>query len=174
MNDFIIRSVSKYDLEACVHVESSCFAPSEAASKESIEQRIEIYPDGFLVAVQNENVVGMINSGATHKDDITDEEFKKMIGHDRDGQNIVVFSLAVSPDYQGLGVSRKLMDQFIETARAWRRKKFCFYARITTLPIMKNWVLPMAAHPSRAMAGLIGMRWCLIYRLSEGVTDGPK
>lgn len=123
MKDFIIRGVSKFDLEACVHVESSCFAPSEAASKESIEQRIDIYPDGFLVAVQNGNVIGMINSGATHKDDITDEAFKKMIGHDRDGKNIVVFSLAVSPDYQGLGVSRKLMDQFIEIARGLDKKK---------------------------------------------------
>lgn len=123
MHELIIRGVLKSDLEACAAIESSCFDPAEAAPIESIERRIDIYPDGFLIAEMDGKVIGMINSGSTHKDDITDEAFKKLIGHRADGENMVVFSLAVSPGFQGLGVSRKLMEKFIEVSKRLEKKK---------------------------------------------------
>ncbi len=112
-----IRQVAEHDLEACYAVETRCFFPSEAASKAKIEKRIKIFPQGFLVAKLDGAVIGHVNSGATHQEDITDEAFKDLVGHDSEGNNIVSFSLAVWPEFQKKGLAQQLMLEFIEQSK---------------------------------------------------------
>ena len=61
--------------------------------------RIETLPEGVLVAENDGKVVGMLNRGATEKDDSSDEELKQLIGHHPDGRNRVVFALVVLPEF---------------------------------------------------------------------------
>ncbi len=117
----IIRQVTTNDLDSCVNVESNCYT-SEGATKERIAKRIETFPQGFLVAEMNGQVVGIMNSASTDLEDITDEKFKDMVGHVPAGKNIVVFSLAVLPDFQGKGISTLLMSKFIKTAKKLGKK----------------------------------------------------
>ncbi|WFS63722.1 GNAT family N-acetyltransferase [Pseudodesulfovibrio thermohalotolerans] len=112
-----IRHADMDDLTACHTIEANCFPPSEAAWASSLRNRIEQYPDGFLVAECEGRVVGQVNSGSTNKDDITDEEFKQLIGHDPEGRNLVIFSLSVHPDFQRRGIAGKLLANFIGHAR---------------------------------------------------------
>jgi predicted N-acetyltransferase YhbS len=42
---------------------------------------------------------------------------KQMIGHDPDGKNLVVFALAVLPEFRKQGVARQLMSRFVDEAR---------------------------------------------------------
>ena len=65
MNDVKIRGVTQRDLEECFIIESLCFLPSEAASKENIEKRIKLFPQGFFVAELDGKVIGHINSAST-------------------------------------------------------------------------------------------------------------
>ena len=123
MDNITIRQVIEQDVDACYTVESRCFHPSEAASKKKIEKRIRIFPQGFFVAEFGGMVVGHVNSAATHKDDITDEALKDMVGHEHDGKNLVIFSLAVLPEFQKQGIARELMLRFIEEARKLRKQK---------------------------------------------------
>jgi ribosomal protein S18 acetylase RimI-like enzyme len=122
MNDIIIRHVLPTDLDDCVLVETSGFLPEEAASRETIKLRLEMFPQGFLVAEINGRVVGILNSAATDKDDISDEELKQLIGHDPDGKNMVVFALAVLPEFQKRGIARQLMARFVEEARELKKE----------------------------------------------------
>ena len=124
-NGIKVRNVTDQDLEACFAVESRCFFPSEAASKEKIEKRIKVFPQGFLVAELDGTVIGHINSGSTNKEDITDKEFKDLVGHDNEGRNIVIFSLAILPEFQKKGIARQLMARFIEESRKLKKKKLC-------------------------------------------------
>lgn len=117
MNEMIIRHVLPKDLEECLAVETSGFPPEEAATRETIKLRINTFPQGFLVAEVNGRVVGLLNSAATNKSDIADEELKQLIGHDPDGKNMVVFALAVLPEFQKRGIARQLMSRFVEEAR---------------------------------------------------------
>lgn len=117
MTQYTIRMVDPDDLTACHTIEANCFPPCEAAWTSSLRNRIEQYPEGFLVAEHEGQVIGQVNSGSTHKDDITDEEFKQLIGHDPDGKNIVIFSLSVLPEHQKRGVADRLMTGFINQAR---------------------------------------------------------
>ena len=117
MNEIIIRHVLPEDLDACFAVETSGFPPEEAATRKTIKLRIETFSEGFLVAEADGHVVGMLNSAATNKDDLGDEELKQLIGHDPAGKNMVVFALAVLPDYRKRGIAGQLMSRFVEKAR---------------------------------------------------------
>jgi predicted N-acetyltransferase YhbS len=123
MNEITIRHVLPEDLDGCFTVETSGFPPEEAATRETIRLRIETFPEGFLVAEVDGRVVGILNSAATHKDDISDEELKQLIGHDPGGRNMVVFALAVLPEYQKQGIASQLMSRFVEEARAGEKEK---------------------------------------------------
>lgn len=105
------------DLDECFSVEASGFPPEEAATRETIKLRLERFPEGFLVAELDGRVVGMLNSGATDKDDISDEGLKQLIGHHPEGRNMVVFALAVLPEFRKQGIAPQLMNRFAEEAR---------------------------------------------------------
>src|SRR5512134_3359765 len=119
MSEITIRNVLPQDLEECFLVETSGFPPEEAASRETIRLRIETFPEGFLVAEIDGRVVGMLNSAATNKDDISDEELKQLIGHEPGGKNMVIFALAVLPEFQKRGIARGLMSRFVSEARTY-------------------------------------------------------
>lgn len=121
-NEIIIRNALPEDLDECFLVESSGFPPEEAATRETIRLRIETFPEGFFVAEMDGRVVGMLNSAATNKDDISDEELKQLIGHDPCGKNMVVFALAVLPEFQKRGIARQLMSRFVDEARGQNKK----------------------------------------------------
>jgi ribosomal protein S18 acetylase RimI-like enzyme len=122
MNEIIIRHVLPKDLDECFRVETSGFPPEEAATRETIRLRIETFPEGFFVAETDGRIVGMLNSAATNKDDISDEELKQLIGHDPGGKNMVVFALAVLPEFQKQGIARRLMSGFVEEARRCKKE----------------------------------------------------
>ena len=118
MNEISIRHVIPQDLDECFTVETSGFPPEEAATRETIKLRIDRFPEGFLVAEVDGKVVGILNSAATDKEDLSDEELKQLIGHDPQGSNLVVFALAVLPEFQKRGIAGQLMARFVEEARA--------------------------------------------------------
>lgn len=117
MSNLTIRSVKKEDLDRCYEIESVSYGGDEAASKEKISKRIETYPEGFVVLENEKEIIGFINSGATHKVELSDEEFKELIGHDPSGKHIVIMSVVVHPKYQGQSMTSKLMKSFINSMR---------------------------------------------------------
>lgn len=121
MTEIRIRNVLPKDLDGCYLVEISGFPPEEAATRETIQRRIDAFPEGFLVAEINGRIVGMLNSAATHKEDISDEALKQLVGHDAGGRNMVVFALVVLPEFQKRGIARQLITKFAYEAR--KRKK---------------------------------------------------
>ena len=139
MNNIKIRNVTAHDLDACFNVESQCFLPSEAASREKIKNRIKVFPQGFLVAELDGSLIGHINSGSTDKEDITDEAFKELVGHDNSGQNIVIFSLAVLPNFQKKGIARQLMARFIEQSRKLKKKKIMLICKSELIGYYQNY-----------------------------------
>ncbi|WP_444887264.1 GNAT family N-acetyltransferase [Microbulbifer sp. JMSA008] len=117
MSKVNIRTVNELDLDRCYEIESVSYTGNEAATREKILKRIKTYPDGFLVIENSEEIIGFINSGATHKVELSDENFKELIGHDPSGKNIIIMSVVVHPKYQGKGMASTLMERFIESMR---------------------------------------------------------
>lgn len=115
---FRVRSVAANDVAACAALEAACFPPAEAASLERIAQRAAQYSDGFVVLELDGRLIGMVNAAAADHPNLADEELKALVGHDPDGAELVVFSVAIHPDFQGRGWARPLMEGFLARARA--------------------------------------------------------
>ena len=118
MSKILIREACISDLDRCYAIESTAYAGDEAAGREKIRKRIEVYPEGFLVLEFEGEVAGLINSGATDHVQLSDEEFKELTGHDPNGKKIVIMSVAVHPDFQGKGFAGKLIIEFIDRMKA--------------------------------------------------------
>jgi len=108
-----IRNVKESDVGRCFEIETLAYAGEEAATKEKIFTRIKGYAEGFIVLENENEIIGFINSGATHKVVLSDETFKELVGHDPDGRYIVIMSVVIHPDYQGQSFTTKLMNHFI-------------------------------------------------------------
>jgi len=155
----LVRQVTTGDLDRCFAIESACYG-SEGATRERIKKRIEQYPRGFLVADHNRQVVGFVNSGSTNKDDISDEALKDMIGHDPTGNNIVIFSLAVSPKFQNRGISKKLMHGFIDTSRSLNKNCILLLCKSELIPYYRQYGF-IDRGQSDSMHG--GLQWHEMY-----------
>jgi ribosomal protein S18 acetylase RimI-like enzyme len=123
MSDLVIRNVQPHDLDECYIVETYGFSPEEAASRDTVKLRIDTFPQGFFVAEVGGRVIGMVNGASTNKEDITDEELKQLIGHDADGRNMVIFALAVLPEFQKQGIAKRLVQRFLEEAGRNKKEK---------------------------------------------------
>ncbi|MDR9753497.1 GNAT family N-acetyltransferase [Pseudomonas sp. SZMC_28357] len=113
----IIRPVTATDLDRCYAIETLAYEGDEAATREKIATRIATWPEGFIVADVEGVVAGFINSGAAFDVQMSDEAFKELIGHDPAGPHVVVMSVVVHPDFQGQGLAKRLLGEFIQRMR---------------------------------------------------------
>lgn len=139
MNKSHIRQVERRDLDDCYKIEKKCFPTKEAATKKRIKKRIKTFPEGFLVAEIKDKVVGMINSTSTNKNNLSLDRLKDMTNFERNGENIVVFSLAVDPDFQGRGLSKVLMKAFISKCRELKKKKILLLCKENMIKYYKKY-----------------------------------
>lgn len=142
MNSINIRQVEPADLDAACVVEAAAFPADEAAAPAKIKKRLETYPDGFLVAEENKpeaTIVGLVMCGATHQPDLADEELKDMVGHDPDGENFVVFSVAVLPRAQGQGLGGKLVGALVERARVLGKRHVLLLCKENLIPFYQRY-----------------------------------
>ncbi|MDR4498331.1 MAG: GNAT family N-acetyltransferase [Candidatus Scalindua sp.] len=133
MEGLKIRFVKEQDLNGCYEIESASYT-TEGATREKIKTRIRLFPGGFLVADFKGSLIGMINSASTNTEDLTNEELKDMIGHHNNGKNTVIFSLAVLPEFRGKGISKKLMEKFIEVSKKLKKKKILLLCKSDLIP----------------------------------------
>lgn len=112
MNKF--RNAQLSDADRCFEIETSAYEGDEAATHAKICKRIETHPEGFLILEVDGEVVGFINCGCAHEVEMSDEDFKELIGHDPDAPNVVIMSVVVDPKRQRKGYSRSLMDEFVK------------------------------------------------------------
>ena len=118
MSDLKIRVSTEQDLDRCFEIESVSYSGDEAATRDKILKRIITYPEGFIVLENEKEIIGFINSGATHEVELSNEDFKELVGHDSEGKYIVILSVVIHPAYQGRGMASKLMKNFIDRMKA--------------------------------------------------------
>ncbi|WP_380996993.1 GNAT family N-acetyltransferase, partial [Sedimentitalea sp. HM32M-2] len=105
------------DAARCFAIESAAYKGDEAATLEKIAKRIANYPQGFLVLEIDGQMVGFVNSGCAHAVEMSNEEFKELVGHDPDAPNVVILSVVVDPAHQGQGYAGHLMREFLVRMR---------------------------------------------------------
>lgn len=112
-----IRQANKNDLREIVNIESICFPPAEAASEKSIYERFEVFGENFLVAIEDNKIVGFINGCTTDRPILEDELYYDAKLHNSKGKYQTVFGLDVLPQYRKKGIAGKLLSEFIELSK---------------------------------------------------------
>lgn len=125
-----IRRVEPEDLDRVTEIEAICFPPAEAAPRKAFHDRIETFPESFLVAEVDGNIVGFINGCSTNSPVIYDELFYSTRHHIPAGENLAVFGLDVLPDYRCRGIAAQLMTHFIKVAKTTGRKNIILTCKV--------------------------------------------
>ena len=118
-----IRNANWQDLDKLAQIEAVCFPAAEAATKETLAQRLQIYSKHFWILELNDGtVIGFIDGFVTNQAAITDKMFEQPHLHDESATYQAVFGLNVLPDYRGNHYGIALMNRLIADARATGRK----------------------------------------------------
>jgi ribosomal protein S18 acetylase RimI-like enzyme len=110
------------DLNGIEELEAKCFPPAEAATKESFESRIKVFPESFFVAKIKGEVIGVVNGCVTNSPVIYDEMFHDDREHMQDAENQSIFGLLVDPQYQNKGIAAILLNHIIEISKQRNKK----------------------------------------------------
>ena len=111
-----IRLADPGEADRLAEIEAICFPPAEAASHEEVVKRMGAFPENFVVAVKDEQIVGFINGGTTDKPVLPDEFYHDITLHRKDGEIQTVFGLNVIPEYRHQGIAGELVEYFKELA----------------------------------------------------------
>lgn len=123
MDDIMmIRHARIEDLKAIVKVEAVCFPRAEAATEESLRDRLEIYPDYFWLLYDEERLVGFINGMVTDEPDLSDAMYEHAGMHREEGKWQMIFGVDTIPEYRRQGCAGELMRRVIADAKEQGRE----------------------------------------------------
>lgn len=111
-----IRLAKEQDLIKLAEIERICFPAQEAATKQQFQQRFLAFPDCFLVAVIEGQIVGFINGAMISTRFLIDQYYEDTSLYDFNHPYQSIFGLAVLPTFQHRGIAQKLMNAFIDLA----------------------------------------------------------
>ena len=119
----ILRNGDISYLDEIANIESICFPPGQAASKEQFRQRLTVCPQHCILLFDDSSkLVSFINGFATDLPDLTDEMYSSADMHDEEGAWQMIFGLDTLPSYRHKGHARMLMIEYISRARAAGRR----------------------------------------------------
>ncbi len=120
---YVIRNAEWQDLDKLAQIEAACFPAAEAATKETLAQRLQVYSKHFWILELNDGTIaGFIDGFVTNQAAIIDEMFEQPHLHDESAAYQAVFGLNVLLNYRGNHYGIALMNALINDARAAGRK----------------------------------------------------
>lgn len=117
-----IRYAVLEDLDSISAVEKECFPTAEAASKESFQKRLSVYPNHFWLLEENDRLISFINGMVTDEAILRDEMYEDANLHKEDGNWQMIFGVNTIPNYRKQGYAAKLMNFVIADAKKQKRK----------------------------------------------------
>lgn len=112
---FVFRDILPQEALRAAEIESICFPPNEACSKEMMLKRAEKAPNLFLVAADKKTgkIAGFLNGLSTNEESFRDAFFTDADLYDPDGRHVMLLGLDVLPEYRRQGLARELMRQYV-------------------------------------------------------------
>ncbi len=101
-------------LDACFALESSSYPADEAATRSKLEMRIRSAPNVFLLAMQQERIVGFTCGTGTTSAKLTHES---MSTHEPEGQLLCIHSVVVAEGLRRKGIATRMLRAYLRHAR---------------------------------------------------------
>lgn len=116
-----IRTASMADLERVAEIESLCFLPRRAPSREP-RGEAQGLSDHFWVLEDGGTIVGFVNGLATDEPHLRDEMYDDASMHDEKGAWQMIFGVDTVPECRRRGFAAMLIRHVIAAARGQGRK----------------------------------------------------
>lgn len=117
-----VRFATKNDIQVIADIERRCFPEAEAATYKEFKERFDMFGECFLVAEENDRVVGFINGCCTNHQSLPDELYHHPSWHQLNGIYQTVFGLDVLPEFCHQGIASLLLKEFINLAKKRGKK----------------------------------------------------
>ena len=100
-----IRKATMEDLNQIAVIASLCFPSNEATSKNTLRERLEVYPDYFWLLKEDGKLIGFIDGL------VTDEMYKNPNLHNENGEWQMIFDICILAKYRKRGYAEKLLTK---------------------------------------------------------------
>ena len=118
-----IRHAKLSDAEKIAQLEAASFPAAEAATPESIKDRVEKYGNHFWLLIDDEGEISaFVNGLVTNKDTLEDEMYEDAASHDENGDWQMIFSVVTDPEKRHRGYAKKCLEAAIQDAKDQGRK----------------------------------------------------
>lgn len=105
------------DLDAVAYVESVCFPPERACSKERFAGRLQYYPNHFHLLFLDEKLISFTDGFVTDEKNLRDEMYEDPSLHDENGRWQMIFGVNTLPEYRNHGYAGILIKDMIRQAK---------------------------------------------------------
>ena len=109
--------VARMDEIPLLHaLEVRAYAATEAASASRFHDRASRFLRGFLVVIEDGDIRALLCAVKSRVADLADEDIKAEGGHDDDGRELVILSVATEPEHRRRGFAGLLLAALCERA----------------------------------------------------------
>lgn len=122
-NEVVISNATVDDLNELHEIETLAFSAGRAASREAFLYRLENFPQWFYKAEFDGKIVGLIDGSSSDRKYITDDLYQADGVFDECGENLLIFGLAVHPDFRKQGIAHQLMLHILSSAKEKGKKR---------------------------------------------------
>ena len=122
------------DLDKIAAVEAECFPAAEAASKQTFQNRLMVYPNHFWLLWDDNTLVGFVNGMTTDLPDLSDEMYQNAEMHNESGAWQMIFGVNTIPGYRRQGCAAKIIKRVIDDAKRQNRKGLVLTCKESLIP----------------------------------------
>ena len=155
-------------------IEDTCFPEAEAATLESLSERLQLFPESFLVAEVEGVLVGFVNGAVIDEPIIRDAHYHDAALHNPDGAYQSVFGLDVSPAFRRQGIAEKLLTALIDAARQAGRKGLTLCCKEEKIPYYEKFGLVNSGKSSSTHGNAVWYDMILHFEEERGEQMDPK
>ena len=113
----LVRNAREQDIPAVLEIETEAASPSgTAATAERLQQRLTVFPNGFIILVADNEIAGFGCSEKWLDQHEPQPDLTPLAAHQPDGRIFFITALDVKKKYQGRGYQLLLLDKLIEIA----------------------------------------------------------
>lgn len=117
-----IRTATIHDLDQIAAVEAECFPAAEAATREELKARLEVYGAHFWLMFDEEKLIAFVDGMVTDEPDLADEMYEKAEMHQEEGTWQMIFGVNTLPAYRRKGYAGQLLERAVSDAKEQGRK----------------------------------------------------
>ena len=123
ISNITIKKAEISDLDDLHKIEKLSFSPQQAAGRDAFLYRLTNFPQWFYKAELEGRIIGLVNGSSSDRKYITDDLYRADGGYDERGENLLIYGLAVHPDFQRKGVAHELLLYILNVAKKSGKKR---------------------------------------------------